>query len=127
LEIIVPVVSKLSPVPDESILTASIARELSSVLKISTSTNSFIDKKYVDGRYSLEVCDVNEKFSICCGRGNGGSVEVIGDVYIAARRGGRRFLNVVHCRGSVNTESRSNKTMSIDGGCQSKGKYKGDE
>jgi hypothetical protein len=43
----VPAVLKLSPVPDESILTASIAREPSSVLKVSTSANPFVDKKYM--------------------------------------------------------------------------------
>jgi hypothetical protein len=41
----VPAVLKLSPVPDESMLTASIDREPSWVLKVSTSANSFIDKK----------------------------------------------------------------------------------
>lgn len=122
-----PVASKSSPVPEESILTASIAREPSSVLKISTLANPFGDNKYVDGRYSLEVCDVNEKFTLCRGRSNGGSVEVIRDVYIAARGGRRRFLNVDHCWGSFDAEGRSNGSMSVDGGRQSKDKYDGDQ
>lgn len=41
-----PVASKSSPVPEESILTASIARKPSSVLKISTLANPFVDNKY---------------------------------------------------------------------------------
>lgn len=81
----------------------------------------------MDGGYSLEVCNVNEKLSLCRGRSNGGSVEVIGDVYIAARRGGRRFLNIIHCGWSFDTESRSNGSMSIDGDRQSKDRYESDE
>jgi hypothetical protein len=53
----VPVASKTSPVQEESILTASIAREQSSVLKISTLADPFVDTGniYVDGIYDGKV------------------------------------------------------------------------
>lgn len=71
-----------------------------------------------DTRYSLEVCDVNGQSPIC-DRNNIGNVEVIGDVYIAARRGGGWFLNIAHSWGSIDAKSRCNDNMSFDGGRQS--------
>lgn len=48
-----------------------------------------------------------------------GNVEVIGDVYIAARRGGGWFLNIAHSWGSIDAKSRCNDNMSLDGGRRS--------
>ena len=42
------------------------------------------------------------------------------DVYIATGLGGGRALNIVSCEVSFDAESRSNASMGIDGGRQSK-------
>lgn len=72
-------------------------------------------KKSAREQYSPEACNVNGELSLGRGCSSSGSIEVLSDVYIAARRRGGGFLNVVYRWGSFDAQRRSNDSLSIDG------------
>jgi len=75
----------------------------------------------------IEVCDRRINVSICVCLNRGGSIEVLGDVYIATGRVGRRALNVVSRKLSFDAESRGNASMGISEGYGSKEEYGSNE
>jgi hypothetical protein len=75
----------------------------------------------------IEVGDRWRKGPICSCLNRSGSIEVLKDIYIAAGFGGGRSLNVAPCSVSLNAEGRSNESMGIDGGRQSKEEYGSNE
>ena len=75
----------------------------------------------------IKVSNVSGKTSVCIHFNNSGSIEVLSNVYIATRLGLGWALKIASCRVLFDVKSRSNDSMGVDGGRQSKEKYRGDE
>ena len=75
----------------------------------------------------IKASDVSGKDSLCIRINSGGIIEVLSDVYIAAGLGLGWALNIASCCVPFDAKSRSNGSMSVDGGRQSKEKYRSNE
>ena len=75
----------------------------------------------------IKASNVSDKDSLCIRTNNGGSIEVLSDVYIATGLGLGWALNIASCWVPFDAKSRSNDSMSVDGGRQSKEKYRSNE
>ena len=75
----------------------------------------------------IKAIDVSGKDSLCIRINSGGIIEVLSDVYSAAGLGLGRALNIASCCVPFDAKSRSNGSMSVDGGRQSKEKYRSNE
>ena len=75
----------------------------------------------------IEICDGRRKVSVFVCLNRGGTIEGLGDVYIATGSVGGRTLNVVSCQLCFDAESRTDASMGINGGYRSKEEYRSNE
>ena len=75
----------------------------------------------------IEASDVSGKDSLWIHINSSGIIEVLSDVYIAAWLGLGWALNIASCWVPFDAKSRSNGSMSVDGGRQSKEQYRSNE
>jgi hypothetical protein len=75
----------------------------------------------------IKASNVSGEDSLCNRFNSSVSIEVLSDVYIATGLGLGWGLNIASCWVPFDAKSRSNDSMSVDGGSQSKEKYRNNE